>query len=111
MDENNNEVVRPVSAEDALRTMQDAMEHAVQEDCSRLSATWVNNFRLSYDADGAMRVVLSDAQDPTGRHIPRARVAIVMPLSMFEQLVEGVGPEYLKRIRDAKTQMDNATRQ
>jgi hypothetical protein len=88
-------------ADAALAEMQSRMEHAFNEDCMKLPAVWVNNFRLSY-TDGAVIMVLSDAQDPTGRHLPRARGSFVMPVLMLEQLVEGIGPQYLERIREAK---------
>jgi hypothetical protein len=86
--------------QDALAKMQEQMNHAMIEDCLKIPATWVNNFRLNY-WDKVITVVFSDAQDPTGRHMPRARTAVAMPLSMFEQMVEGIGPEYLGRIREA----------
>lgn len=115
MDENNSEVVQPQfqtrdrkEAEqqgDALAKMQAAMEHAMTEDCAKLPVVWVNNFRLSF-AEGTVIMVLSDAQDPTGRHMPRARVAVAMPQSMFEQMVEGVGPKYLEKIREVAKQRE-----
>jgi hypothetical protein len=96
-----------VVQEDSLAKAQAAaMEHAMTEDCFKLPAIWVNNFRLSF-TENAILMVLSDAQDSTGRHIPRARGSFVMPVSMFEQLIEGVGPQYLERIREVLKQKAN----
>jgi hypothetical protein len=107
MDENDDgrafDAIPNPSHEDALAKMQASFEHAVTEDCNKLPAVWVNNFRLSF-TEGAVMIVFSDAQDATGRHIPRARGSFAMPIMMFEQLVEGVGPQYLERIREVNKQ-------